>query len=185
MYGIGGPSAGIGGPLATAGGLDTSARGGVAGVGGSGGGDPGELETDKVNERALAVVQRIQTKLTGRDFSDAPGVLSVKDQVCAPSPPSRLGIEMILRLSKHSIYFSVSSPLFPLRPRVLGSSSTAYFFFANHSLATVSLLLCLPRPHGHVPSMLFIPAPSNLPCLSECDTAGTPMVTMMTMMMMM
>lgn len=81
MYGIGGPSA-IGGPLTVTapGALDTSGKGGV---GGSGGGDPSaELETDKVNERALAVVQRIQTKLTGRDFSDAAGVLSVSEQVC-------------------------------------------------------------------------------------------------------
>ena len=145
MYGIGGPSAGIGGPLATAGGLDTSARGGVAGVGGSGGGDPGELETDKVNERALAVVQRIQTKLTGRDFSDAPGVLSVKDQVCAPSPPSRLGIEMILRLSKHSIYFSVSNPLFPPAPPGARFFVNCILFFANHSLATC-LTTAVPPP---------------------------------------
>lgn len=84
MYGIGGPSAGIGGPLATAGGLGTSARGVLGGGGGGSGGDLAELEleTDKLNERALAVVQRIQTKLTGRDFSDAAGVLSVRDQVC-------------------------------------------------------------------------------------------------------
>ncbi|CAN0559397.1 unnamed protein product, partial [Laminaria digitata] len=36
---------------------------------------------DKLNERAVAVVQRIQTKLTGRDFSDSAGVLSVSKQV--------------------------------------------------------------------------------------------------------
>lgn len=89
MYGIGGPSAGIGGPLTAHGGLETLVKSGAAiggiGVGVGGSGDPsGELETetvDKVNERALAVVQRIQTKLTGRDFCDANGVLSVSEQV--------------------------------------------------------------------------------------------------------
>lgn len=39
---------------------------------------------DKLNERAVSVVQRIQTKLTGRDFGDGcPGMLSVSEQVCA------------------------------------------------------------------------------------------------------
>lgn len=38
---------------------------------------------DKLNERAVAVVQRIQTKLTGRDFGEdgCPGALSVSEQV--------------------------------------------------------------------------------------------------------
>lgn len=42
-----------------------------------------ELEKthDELNERAVAVVQRIQTKLTGRDFGDIVGALSVNEQV--------------------------------------------------------------------------------------------------------
>ena len=62
MYLIGGPSA--------VGGLDNNDPKGDAWV-----------NTHKLNERAVAVVQRIQTKLTGRDFSDSPGALSVSDQV--------------------------------------------------------------------------------------------------------
>lgn len=69
MYGIGGTSA--------AGGLETDppAKGGAGWAAGL------DNTHDKLNERAVAVVQRIQTKLTGRDFSDSAGVLSVSEQV--------------------------------------------------------------------------------------------------------
>lgn len=45
------------------------------------GGDEQAGITNEVNERAVAVVQRIHTKLTGKDFGDSSGVLSVEDQV--------------------------------------------------------------------------------------------------------